>query len=42
MRREESEKDKVNSDFLERNTEVDGMTIRSMAAKNIQKISGKP
>ena len=45
MKREVSEKfekDKTNADFLERNTAVDPMTIRSMAAKTIEKISGNP
>lgn len=43
MKREVSDKfkkDKTNADFLERNTAVDRMTLRSMAAKTIEKISG--
>jgi hypothetical protein len=43
MRREVSEKfkeDKLNAEFLEKNTAVDRMTIRSMAANTIEKISG--
>lgn len=43
MRQEDKQKfkeDKVNAEFLERNTAVDRMTIRSMAAKTIEKISG--
>ena len=32
----------MNADFLERNTEDDRMTIRSMAANTIEKISGNP
>ena len=43
MKREVSEelkKDKLITEFLERNTAVDRMTIRSMAAKIIEKISG--
>ena len=44
MRREVTEevkKDKLNAEFLEKNTAVDRMTIRSMAANTIEKISGK-
>jgi hypothetical protein len=43
MKREVSvkfKKEKTNAGFLERNTEVDRMTIRSLAAKTIEKISG--
>ena len=32
----------MNADLLERNTEDDRMTIRSMAANAIEKISGNP
>lgn len=38
---EKSQKGKLHAEFLERKVEVDRMTIRSMAAKNIEKISGK-
>jgi hypothetical protein len=43
MKREDFEKfkeDKFNAEFLERDREVDRVTIRSMAAKIIEKISG--
>lgn len=44
MKREDFEKfkkDKLHADVLERNREVSRMTIRSKAAKTIEKISGK-
>ena len=37
---ENSQKGKLLAEFLDRKVEVDRMTIRSMAAKNIEKISG--
>jgi len=37
---EKSKKGKLHLEFLERKVEVDRMTVRSMAAKTIEKISG--